>query len=92
MGKWLAYGRADITANKRQTTYARFAQKYDQLKREHCNADVARNQEFDRAIQIQERTCECGNQKVTFADDTLADACHRCHDLEDHGPPPRRST
>ena len=92
LGKWLSNGRADIKANKRQTAYARFAQKFDQLKREHCAADANRNREFDLALQILERTCECGNDKIILPDGTLGDTCRQCQDIEDHGRPPRRST
>ena len=91
LGKWLATGRSDIRANKRQTAYARFAQKYDQLKREHCAADANRTREFDLALQILERACDCGNQKMTMPDGTLGDACRQCQDLEDQGRPRRRS-
>ena len=41
--KWVSSGRADIRTNERQTAYAKFAQHYDQLKREHCGPDAARN-------------------------------------------------
>ena len=92
LGKWVSNGRADLKANKRQTAYARFAQKFDQLKREHCAADANRNREFDLALQILERTCECGNEKIILPDGTLADACRQCQDIQDHGRPPRRST
>ncbi len=92
LSKWVSNGRADIKANRRQTAYARFAQKYDQLKREHCVADANRTREFDLALQILERSCDCGNEKIVLPDGTLADSCRQCQDLEDHGRPPRRST
>ncbi len=92
LGKWVSKGRSDIKANKRQTAYARFALKFDQLRREHCTADANRTREFDLALQILERTCDCGNEKTILPDGTLADACRQCQDLEDQGRPPRRST
>ena len=92
LGKWVSSGRSDIRANRRQTAYARFAQKYDQLKRDHHTADANRNREFDLALQILERTCDCGNQKMTLPDGTLGDACRQCQDIQDQGRPPRRST
>ena len=92
LGKWVSKGRSDIKANKRQTAYARFAQKYDQLKREHCAADANRTREFDLALQILERTCDCGNEKIILPDGTLADACRQCQELENQGRPPRQST
>ena len=88
LGKWVSSGRAD----KRQTAYAKFAQHYYRVKSEHCNADVARNREFDHALQILERTCDCGKEKMTLPDGTLGDACRQCQDLDDQGRPPRRST
>ncbi len=65
LGKWVSKGRTDLKANRRKTAYARFAQKYDQLKREHCAADANRTHGFDLALQILERTCDCGNEKMT---------------------------
>ncbi len=91
LGKWVSKGRSDIKANKRQTAYARFALKYDKLKREHCAAADNRTREFDLALQILERTCDCGNEKTILPDGTLADTCRQCQDLEDQGRPPRRS-
>ena len=92
LGKWVSKGRSDIKANRRQTAYARFALQYDQLKREHCTADANRTREFDLALQILEGTCDCGNEKVTLPDGSLADTCRQCKDLEDQGRSPRRST
>ena len=83
LGKWVSHGRADLKANRRQTAYARFAQKYDQLKREHCAADANRTREFDLALQILERACDCGNEKMTMPDGTLEDTCRQCQDLEE---------
>ena len=92
LSKWVSTGRADIKANRRQTAYARFAQKYDQLKREHCAVDANRTREFDLALQILERICDCGNEEIILPDGTLSDTCRQCQDLKDHGRPTRRST
>ena len=91
LGKWLAHGRADIKANRRQTAYAKFSQHFDRIRREHCNADANRTREFDLALQILERTCDCGNEKTILPDSTLADTCRQCQDNEDQGRPARRS-
>ena len=85
LGKWISNGRADIKANKRQTAYARFALKFDQLKREHCTADAHRNREFDLALKILERTCDCGNEKITLPDGSLGDAGHDFQVREEQG-------
>ena len=92
LGKWVSNGRADLKANKRQTAYARFALKFDQLRREHHTADANRTREFDLALQILERTCDCGNEKIILPNDTLAHTCRQCQDMEDQGRPARRST
>ena len=92
LGKWLAHGRADIKANRRQTAYAKFSRHFDRIRREHCNADANRIREFDLALQILERTCDCDNEKITLPDGSLADTCRQCQDIEDHERPPRRST
>ena len=70
-------------AGKRQTTFARFAQRYDQLMEDHCKADANRNRERDRAFKILERTCDCGNEKTVMADGKLADRCRECQDIDD---------
>ena len=59
-------------------------------KEEHCNADANRNREFDRALQILELTCDCGNHKMTMPDGTLGDTCRECHEIEGQGLPRRR--
>ena len=82
LAKWLAHGRADLKANKRQTAFARFAQKYDQIKSEHCTDDANRTREFDEALQILEKSCDCGNDKMTLPDGTLADTCRQCEDID----------
>ena len=90
LGKWVSKGRADIKANNRQTAYARFAQKYDQLKREHCAADANRTREFDLALQILEKTCDCGNEKMILPYGSFGNACRQCQDFGDQGRPRRR--
>ena len=65
---------------------------YDEIKAENCNADANRNREFDLALRILGRLCDCGNEKIILPDGTLGDACRQCQDFEDHRPPPRRST
>ena len=55
---------------------------YDEIKEEHCTAEANRSREFDRAMQILERTCECGNDEMTMPDGTLGDTCRECHELE----------
>ena len=92
LGKWVSKGRSDIKANKRQTAYARFALKFDQLKREHCAADANRTREFDLALRILERTCDCGNEKMILPDGTLGETCRECQEIEGQGRPPRQST
>ena len=91
LSNWVTNGRADIKAGKRQTAYARFAQRYDSLMEEHCNADANRNRELDRAFEILDRTCECGNEKTTLADGTRADRCRQCQELDDTGRSRRRT-
>ena len=56
---------------------------------EHCSPDANRNRELDRALEILERTCECGNDKMTAPDGSLADTCRECQDLDRRGHPYR---
>ena len=92
LAKWLANGRSDIKANKRQTAFARFAQKHDQIKTDHCAPDANRTREFGLALQILERTCDCGNEKMTMPDGSLADSCRQCHEIETQNDQRKRST
>ena len=82
LGRWVASGRADIKAGKQQTAFARFAQRFDRILKEHCNPDANRNRELNRALEILERTCECGNEKPLEADGQLADRCRGCQDID----------
>ena len=85
LGKWISAGRADIKAGRTQTAYARFAQRYDAMIDEHCSPDANRHRQLDRAFEILERTCECGNDKITAPHGSLADKCRECQDLDRRG-------
>ncbi len=63
LGQRVANGHRDIENGRRQTAFARFATMYDQIKADHRNADANRNREFDRALQILERTCAAGTTR-----------------------------
>ena len=91
LGRWASSGRADIKAGKHQTAFARFAQRFDQLKEEHCDPDANRNREFNRALEILEHTCECGNQKILEPDGTLPDRCRECQETDARAPRRRGS-
>ena len=85
ISRWTILGRADITAGKSSTAYARFATHYDRLKAEHCTPNAMRNRQFDRAMTILERTCDCGSQKAISPDGTIANTCRGCEEIESHG-------
>ena len=85
LGKWLTTGRADIEAGNAYTAYARFSQRYDSIMAAHCSPDANRNRQLDRAFEILERTCECGNDKTLSPDGTLADICRQCQDRDHRG-------
>ena len=67
ISNWVSHGRADVEAGQPSTAYARFTN---------------RNREFDRALEILERTCECGNDKMLLPDGKLASTCQECQDLD----------
>ena len=79
---WTSHGRADLAASKPSTAYARFTKLYRDLIAEHCRPDNKRNREFDRALEILERTCECGNAKMLLPDGKLGNTCQDCQDLD----------
>ena len=47
------------------------------------NTDANRTRQFDLVLQILERTFDCGNEKTTLPDDTLADAGRQCQQIEE---------
>ena len=85
LGRWVAQGHRDLKVGLRQRALARCATMYDEIREEHCTAEANRSREFDRAMQILERTCECGNEKMTMPDGTLGDTCRACHEIEEGG-------
>ena len=64
ISNWASHGRADVEAGQASTAYARFTKLYQDLIAEHCQPDNNRNRELDQALEILERTCECGNDKM----------------------------
>ena len=80
--KLLSHGRADVEASQPSTAYARFTKRYQDLVAEHCGPDTNRNREFDRALEILERTCECSNDKMLLPDGKLGNTCQECQDLD----------
>ena len=72
-----ANGHRDIEAGGRQTAFAKFAAHYDRLKKEHCTDDANRQREYERALQILERTCDCRNEKIAMPDGSLGDSCRQ---------------
>ena len=85
ISNWASHGRADVVAGQPSTAYARFTKLYKDLVGEHCRPDNNRNREFDRAFDILERTCECGNDKMLAPDGSLADKCRECQERDRRG-------
>ena len=82
ISNWVSHGQADVVAGKPSTAYARFTKRYRELIDEHCGPDTNRNREFDRALEILERTCECSNDKMLLPDGKLGNTCQECQDLD----------
>ena len=82
LSNWVKNGQADLEAGQPSTAYARFTKRYQELVAEHCGPDNNRNREFDRALEILERTCECGNDKMLLPDGKLSSTCQDCQDLD----------
>ena len=79
---WLSHGRADLAAGQPSTAYARFTKQYQDLVAQHCRPDDNRNREFDRALEILKRTCQCGNHKVLMSDGKLSSTRQEYQDLD----------
>ena len=88
IGKWITNGRTDIQAGKSQTAYARFSQRYDSIMAEHCSPDANRSRELDRAFDILERTCECGNDKMLAPDGQEQNQAQHATTWRSHRPDP----
>ena len=82
ISNWISHGRADIEAGQPSIAYARFTKRYQGLITEHCGPDTNRNRELDRALEILERTYECGTDKMLMPDGKLADQCRQCQELD----------
>ena len=82
ISNWISHGRADVAAGQPSTAYARFTKLYRDLIAEHCQPDNNRNRELDQALEILERTCECGNDKMLLPDGKLGNTCQECQDLD----------
>ena len=78
----IRHSRADMEADQPSTAYARFTKRYQDLIDEHCGPDTNRNREFDRALEILKRTCECGNDKMLLPEGKLGSTCQECQDLD----------
>ena len=82
ISNWVSHGRADVEAGQPSTAYARFTKLYKDLIDQHCGPDTNRSREFDRALEILERTCECSNDKMLLPDGKLGNTCQECQDLD----------
>ena len=82
ISNWVRHGRTDLEAGQPSTAYARFTKRYQDLINEHCRPDTNRNREFDRGLEILERTCECGNDKMLMPSGSLGDTCQDCKLLD----------
>ena len=89
ISNWVRHGRADVEAGQASTAYARFTKRYQDLIAEHCQPDNNRNRALDQALEILERTCECGNDKILLPSGSLGDTCQDCEILD---LPKRRKT
>ena len=87
LNRWIYAGHADIRDGRNQTAFARFTKRYEDIKREFCGSDANRTRELDRAFEILERTCDCGNTKETLPDGSLDEVCRECREIESKGRP-----
>ena len=86
IANWVTTGNADIRARKPNTAYARFAKRYSELNKRHCQPDDNRNREMDRALNALMTECECGNVKGTLPDGRPANECEICRELDERRP------
>ena len=91
IANWVQAGNADIREGNNATAYARLAKIYTDLLEENCGAEANRTYELERALEILELTCECGNEKMVQEDGKVADQCQICRELDEATRMPRRA-
>ena len=86
LARWVVTGNKDAKAGHGNTAYARFARQYHAAVKEHCGPDINRNRELDRALNIIDATCECGNLKEVYPDGRKSEMCRQCRELHEEKP------
>lgn len=84
IASWVTAGNADIRRRKMNTAYARFARRYSELTRSHCQPDDNRNREMDRAMNTLRSECECGNTKGVLPNGQPETECALCRERDSH--------
>ena len=80
-----------IRARVNTTAYAKFAEQYDELPAKHCGPNTIRQRRVNPTLEILERTCECGNDRMLVPDGTLGDTCRECQEIEEQRRQARRA-
>ena len=78
LSRWVNNGRADLRAKRTDTSYARFAQIYDERIQRFCNPAANRLKEWEQAMADLQAECDCGNERAQRPDGTLDEECHEC--------------
>lgn len=86
IANWVQAGNADMRKGNNATAYARFSKICADRLKEHGGAEANRARELDCALEILERACECGNEKMLRDDGARAEPC-RAPETRHHAPP-----
>ena len=90
LSRWVTVGNQDIKRGKKNTAFARFARLYARSIEEHCNMDANRNREMDRALNLINSICDCGNTKEILPGGEYEEACAKCKEMDAEQAPKRR--
>ena len=82
VARWVNNGRRDLKARNTESAYGQFAKRYDALKAKHCTPGQNRMREMNRALEILNGRCECGQPKARLRNGKLADSCETCIQLD----------
>ena len=75
IARWIQASNADIRNDDNTTAYARFTRQYQEMVNGHSRSEAHRSRELAQALEILERTCECGNQKMLLENGKVAEQC-----------------
>ena len=82
ISNWVATARRDVAAGRRETAYARFAERYRELRDEYSSPERQRTRELDAALAFLDSCCDCGEPKMTHENGYRGETCLVCYRID----------